>query len=312
MIQRCAFFIFFVTYLTAVILLMTYLQSLVGSIIAVVLLALWTLIWLAQSSDIHGYWCFKLMAIFIFLGQLGVFFWMNYLVQEMSVPGSWIFQLGVESPCGASSCSADPRQTTYPYNPNGRFNPSPYSRALFCPHASICRWGDVNASAPPQGYAEKGDDMYAPDLDNPCVVGDLGCAQLATDRKQDYPDPGTGLIHGLQLGSLVTQLDVCPDVDRFQIQPDGETLGTGLPVCAFCSAYMQREHKVATECSPVPGYNDASCFLCVDVSFYQHDDFQRKGTAITFFVLIWVSLVFACLNTLLTLRQVKTQHKIKL
>ena len=124
------------------------------------------------------------------------------------------------------------------YNPNGVFGVTSILSSYFNFQHSLCVYEDCawagSNNLPVQGYQTVSDIDLLPNYAEPCTPTQTGC--VATDRGQDYPDPGRGLADGLKLGFGTNNLDLaaCPGV---LLQPDGSL--DGLPTCGACLVWWE-------------------------------------------------------------------------
>lgn len=160
------------------------------------------------------------------------------------------------TPCGASSCSAD-TSSTATYNPNGFFKTQAGQRYTdYMPTTCMyqdCIWGPGRAQqAIPRtlGYPPLAGAPGYPDFAaGPCTSIQTDAGEcLATNRTQDYPDPGLGIPGGFLSGfgvrvpSAATPGAVCPGV---QVLPSGQR--QGLAACAYCTPYYKKHYAAYTQ-----------------------------------------------------------------
>ncbi len=229
----------------------------------VILGAVWTLVWLCSggcngdgiSSPTGKYEVCRWGCVILFFEFFILYFFWELAAQ--SDPSNAF------SPCGKSSCTPE-------RNPNGWYDrTAPFMK---CPYLT-CRWADAN-DLPIQGYDSSTLSETIPDLDIPCETGDTGCANLATRRRVDYPDPGYGLSEDWFEGITTVNKLMCPWMDTAVNAND--VVGQGKHVCTGCSRYMNKHYYIEMERSPPGldqcpegGEDDFMCYLCVDASVRQ-------------------------------------------
>ncbi len=196
-----------------------------------------------QQFNVCGCWVFMIMLIF------GI---VHIVIADEANPGGWIKQ----SPCGSSSCSSESGRIDVTYNPNGWFNQIPrgffdgphrnyddttWRRPIFCLYKG-CDWASPVLGSPQIRAFNRtnGTIAHYPDFNAECNPAHLSCANLASNRSQDYPDPGFGLANGFLSGFRTTQttpVKMCPGVKP------GYTLsglpGVGKGICPYCLPYFR-------------------------------------------------------------------------
>jgi hypothetical protein len=156
----------------------------------------------------------------------------------------YLWESGIQT-CGACSCSAVLDSSKVTQNPLGYFTGTtngPKSltfqdgRALVCPMQQ-CNW------APPNGLLIQGypamvvDGAILPNTSAPALNGQ----GLATNRPQDFPNPGIGLKNGSFPGLGITfanNTELCPGATIMDKQ------GVGLLVCSYCGPYWQEHYGI--------------------------------------------------------------------
>lgn len=179
---------------------------------------------------------------------------------------------------GLSSCSNKVNDNTVIYNPHGSSLKGPFYS--FCPYKGS-RWGD-RSNIPPIGFNKSSSNIFVPDLNSPCPIGDdidaNSCDFLASTRKQDFLDMGSGLSNGHTTGVTITNISPCPGVDMFQINRFKKD-GLGNVICATCSRYLFHYHGFQ-EGEDCPDSKSTSlCGLCKEPSLLQ-STFQLRATAV--------------------------------
>jgi len=215
----------------------------------------------------------RLGLAFAFFLAFPSFLWFAYLAGQQT-PG-YAFAL-TSSPCGQSSCSRQTFQNLVNYNPAGWLpDPwgysNPYSTALvFCPCPS-CRWADSNGNYNIKGYPPEQDNPDEPDVTQPPVPNGL-----ATTRASDFPNPGAGLVGGIDPGegTTVSNVNFCPGVTAL-LNPQNIP-GRGSPICATCLPYFMYVrgydgyNYYNASCAPQTYVSNALCFACPSVSLCGH------------------------------------------
>lgn len=214
------------------------------------LLVPYTAGWHDRRANTHLCGLFVVAPLFLVAAGYELFF-----VSE-TTPG---FSVWVPGVCGACSCTANSNDATLVFNPNGVFGGSTtlVSFALhqdtFCVYDE-CNWAGSNG-IPIVTYPTISDVDLLPDLSKPpCAVGQTGC--VASNRKQDWPDWGTGLV-GFFLGfaTPTTPELPCPGV---VVDPNNNQNLIGQSPCAMC------DPNPPAHCLPqlVPPSQVGLCFLC--------------------------------------------------
>lgn len=171
-----------------------------------------------------------------------------------------------DSPCGASSCSAD-TSSTATYNPNGFFKPHGSIYNDYQPTTCMyddCTWGPsaqqldaiiasstVSGGALTKGYLPLEAEPGYPDLASTCDVSTGAC--LATNRSQDYPNPAVGIPGGFVsgFGQRVPTSDaaaICPGTRL--VRSPANVLGAlpgggrilGIAPCSYCYPYFKKHY----------------------------------------------------------------------
>lgn len=178
---------------------------------------------------------------------------------------------------GKSSCTSKLFTNIAPYNPHGSSWDGPFYG--FCPYRTAT-WAD-RSDVSPIGFNKTVGNVFVPDLDYPCPVGST-CDYLATTRKQDYVDGGSGLTGGFFIGKTITNVEPCPGVDMLEFNKFGK-LGKGKVICAHCSRYFFHEgiypEGELCEDADVTHF----CHICKESSFNQKP-WQVTAVFITFVV----------------------------
>ncbi len=171
--------------------------------------------------------------------------------------------------CGQSSCtSAEEFQSEIPYNPWGVLvaGQKTSDATMRCPYVG-CRWADVNGTSP-KGYPADAQGLPNYRGAQPCSANP--CANLATNRKRDWPDRGRGLPGGWDpnIGISLTDLTLedCPGVEKDLIN-DGGAFGKGRVICSQCSGFLREWGYLEWDvpnCPRSTSQANVVCYSCVD------------------------------------------------
>jgi len=250
----------------SLILLLIY-QTIIASYCSFLITILWILLIITNPAE-------KDWLPFFICSSLGLVYFQSLLYLIL-----WYLITDSNTYCGDSSCSSIIDQSIIAYNPAGQYIlGTPFYST--CPTLG-CRWADVNLGVT-LGYPAMSNNPALANTSAPSCEG-VGC--LATDRIQDYPNPGLGLRLGYIPGAIDTDLSVCPNIDASIW--NGITHGLGQPICSECSYYLYQYYGFPITSGCPPSESDALCFLCVDISIRQTDYMRNSTLVICIFEIIW-------------------------
>jgi energy-coupling factor transporter transmembrane protein EcfT len=192
---------------------------------------------------------------------------------------------------GMSSCSSKINDDTVIYNPHGSSLKGPFYS--FCPYKTS-RWGD-RSNIRPIGFNRSVSNVFLPDINSPCPddigIDPIDCDYLASTRKQDFLDKGSGLSNGYTTGVKITNISPCPGVDMFKLNKFQKD-GLGNVICATCSRYLFHYYGFQEGEDCTDSSNTILCGLCKEPSLLQ-ETWQIRATAII--LIVYTSLSQVCL-----------------